>query len=58
MCNASQRPGRATEQTLGEYSQAGPRKRLAEKYSQTIVVGERAAPLCQRFQDWQGAQPG
>lgn len=40
MCNASQRPGRATEQTLGGYSQAGPRKRLAEKYSQTIVVGE------------------
>lgn len=41
MCNASQRPGKATEQrTLGEYSQAGPRKWLAEKYLQTIVVGE------------------
>lgn len=49
--------GKATEQTLKEYSQAGPGKWLAEKYSQTIVVGEpfRGANA---FQDWQGAQPG
>lgn len=48
---------KATEQTLRQYSQVGPRKRLAKKYSQTIVVGEpfRRANV---FQDWQGAQPG
>lgn len=32
--------GKATEQPLREYSQVGPRKQVAERYLQTIVVGE------------------